>query len=400
MRILAASDIHLGRIPSLPGAREGLTGRSAWEAVVQCALDQRVDALLLAGDVVEQDNAWFEAYGALLKGLDRLQAAGIRVIAVAGNHDAQVFPRLAQDSGALTLLGRGGRWEAMDLGPLRIVGWSFPERAHLGNPLASFPGEALTQGRAFLGLLHCDLDGAAGSRYAPVPARDLEATGAQRWVLGHVHRGESRAHGRAFYCGSTFALDPGEEGEHGAWLLEVDAQGQVAEPVRIPLCPWRFTTLTVDVDQTRTLEEVQERLAAGLQGLSLAGGGAATVYCSLELRGACALSGSLGGLLRDRVGELEVAFEAVTVRPTNRVTDGTDPLLDLAVLAQDGGIQGSLARLLLQAQVAEGPIGELPDLLSRVLRLHPAGQTAAEARATLALAARRLLMAIHAQKEG
>ena len=409
-RILAASDIHIGRIPSLPDTGAGVNGRSAWEAVVRCALDRRVDALLLAGDVVEQANAWFEAYGALLEGLERLAAAGIRVIAVAGNHDAQVLPRLARDTGALTLLGQGGGWEATDLGPLRIVGWSFPERVHLGNPLASFPGKTLTEGRPFLGLLHCDLDGPAGSRYAPVPGRDLEAAGAERWVLGHVHKGGALARGRAFYCGSAYALDAGEEGEHGAWLLRVDAYGHVAEPERIPLSPWRFATLPVDVDGTATVEEAQDRIAAALQAAALdaAGAlesaaldaaGASTLYCSLRFEGACGLSGSLGGLLREGLGDLDLERAGVRVRPTGRILDATDPLLDLESLARERGILGSLARLLLQVQDPQGAIPELPEVLGRVLRLHPGGDAPEEeVRATLALAVRRLLLAVHAQE--
>jgi DNA repair exonuclease SbcCD nuclease subunit len=53
MKILACSDIHLGRICGVEG--DDLTGSSAWEAVVETAIAQQVDALVLAGDIVDKD---------------------------------------------------------------------------------------------------------------------------------------------------------------------------------------------------------------------------------------------------------------------------------------------------------------------------------------------------------
>ena len=51
----------------------------------------------LAGDLVERDNALFEAYGPLATGVRRLVERGIVVAAVAGNHDTMALPRLAAE---------------------------------------------------------------------------------------------------------------------------------------------------------------------------------------------------------------------------------------------------------------------------------------------------------------
>ena len=404
MRLLAASDLHIGRIPSLPDQSHAVTGCSAWEALIQCALDYKVDALLLAGDVVQADNAWLEAFGALLPGLARLKEAGIQVVAVAGNHDAEVFPRVGQYSDAMIILGQQGRWESYDLGRVRITGWSFPGSSHTGNPLRTFPAGPLPPGFAHLGLLHCDLDAPAGSPYAPVASAELQAAPVDLWVLGHIHKGGPQAGAKAVYCGSPVALHLAEEGPHGAWLLEVDAHGHVAAPVRVALSPWDFRTLRVDLDQVTTRKDALERISAAMLGaiLEQPAPPLVTLYCSLHLPGDCALSGSLETELRadlERAGELVI--NGVKAKATLRIHDATNPLLDLDALATEHSLEGSLARLILQARDPEAPLDELPDLVSRVLRLNPQHPVRPElAREWVSLAARRLLTAVHSQKRG
>ena len=89
MKLLAVGDIHLGRTPSrLPPeladrARE-LGPAEAWRRAVNAAIAAEVGAVLLAGDVVERDDDFFEAYRELSQGVKRLTDAGIAVIGVAG----------------------------------------------------------------------------------------------------------------------------------------------------------------------------------------------------------------------------------------------------------------------------------------------------------------------------
>ena len=244
MKILACADIHIGRIPSVPG-RTGISGRSAWEAVVDKAIELKVDALVLAGDVVEYDNAWFEAYGALIKGLGKLASTGIKVFAVAGNHDAEVFARIAAKSDDIRLLGMNGTWEKVEFQEVTILGWSFPKPNCLSNPFDSFPSEMKAISGPVLGLLHCDLNGAkANSHYAPVPEDVLKNSTVPLWVLGHIHKPILDQEQGYFYCGSPFSLDSGEQGAHGIWLLE-NTNGRNWNRTFIPLSPWRFDVCTV-----------------------------------------------------------------------------------------------------------------------------------------------------------
>jgi hypothetical protein len=68
MRLLAVGDIHLGVRPSrlpeeLQELARSLGPAEAWRRTVEVAVERHVDAVLLAGDVVDRDDDFFEAIG-------------------------------------------------------------------------------------------------------------------------------------------------------------------------------------------------------------------------------------------------------------------------------------------------------------------------------------------------
>src|SRR5690606_13045139 len=180
VKILCTGDVHIGRSSTRfrgdPDAR-ALSCAGAWSLIVDRAIAERVDLVAVSGDLVDRANRSFEAYGPLERGLERLKEAGIRTVAVAGNHDFDVLPGLVTTIGDayFRLLGADGRWERLTLSrdgaTIHLDGWSFPREHHPGNPLTGYdlpdPG-----GAAVLGLLHCDVDQTA-SRYAPVALAEL-----------------------------------------------------------------------------------------------------------------------------------------------------------------------------------------------------------------------------------
>ena len=147
--ILAIGDVHLGTkcsgVPDVVSSwgiyPEELTPAAALKLSADFAIEQEVDAVLFAGDVVESTNARFEAMPPLEACVQRLLDAGIEVIAVAGNHDVEALPRLASLLDGFTLLGAGGRWESRAITKNKalvaeIIGWSFGERFVRQSPVA------------------------------------------------------------------------------------------------------------------------------------------------------------------------------------------------------------------------------------------------------------------------
>lgn len=273
MKLLAVGDIHLGRRPSrLPedlasSARE-LSPSAAWQRTVKFAVEERVDAVLIAGDVVESEKDFFEGFRELKSGVDRLTAADIQVIAVAGNHDVLVLPRLAdlfEDGSGFKLLGRGGKWESWPIGEaVTIWGWSFPQASVTRSPLvgADFKGGSGVQ----IGLLHCDRD-QTRSPYAPVSSRELKSSAIDNWLLGHIHQPDALgADALCGYLGCLSGMDPGEPGPRGPWLLGIKG-GRVREVEQIPLAPLRWERVQVDVSQLEDPTNIQSLIIANTKEL-------------------------------------------------------------------------------------------------------------------------------------
>ena len=352
MRIIACSDIHLGRIPSV-GAIPGLTGHSAWDSIVGKAVDLHVDALVLAGDVVEKDNAWFEAYGPLVRGLETLHKSGIEVFAVAGNHDAKVFPRLAKEGEHIHMLGLNGEWEQVDHDGVRFVGWSFKDSACTANPLDSFDRGCTDFDGPILGLLHCDVDGPLmASRYAPVASSQFSSTGIPLWVLGHIHAKRQFNDRSCFYCGSPFALDSSETGEHGIWLLETVGEQSWKDPVFIPLSPWLFCDCEVDLEGIVSSGDLMGYIGKALRDTASetnASGFFGDLYCRLVFIGAVPAKFDLKKALPlSDLQNLEIPLEqGYSVHVQSSFVDNTVVAVDLESLSVGVGPIALLARQLL-----------------------------------------------------
>ncbi len=250
-RILFVGDMHLGRpAGGLPAelAAAGLGPAAALDRVVDAAREHEVHAVAFAGDLVDGANALFEAYGLLEAMVEKLAAAGVSVVAVAGNHDTRTLPRLADQLGErFCLLGAGGTWSSFLIPgdaplPVRLVGWSFPHPRYDRSPLED-PPPAPREAEITLGLLHADLDGGS-SPYAPVAGADLRSVGYRLWFLGHIHRPDPLQDDAPGYLGSLSPLDPTETGVHGPVLVTVDRQAQLRAE-RLPLAPlrWEHTDL-------------------------------------------------------------------------------------------------------------------------------------------------------------
>ena len=278
--MLAIGDVHLGTSPSgLPGGvaswgvdPDELTPAAALGLAVDFAIAEGVDAVLFAGDVVESTNARFEAMPPLEDGLRRLFEAGIEVIAVAGNHDVEALPRLASLLDGFTLLGACGKWESRTVTKneepvAEIVGWSFGERRVRESPVAALlanPPARLPVPVPRIGLLHADLDASGGS-YAPIRQVELNDTGYDAWLLGHIHKPSTdrlSAPGGgppSGYLGSLVGLDPSETGPHGPWTLRVCDDGGI-QLEHVPLAPLRWENISIPVGGLEHPDDVGDRL--------------------------------------------------------------------------------------------------------------------------------------------
>ncbi|WP_250283850.1 metallophosphoesterase family protein, partial [Frankia sp. CiP1_Cm_nod2] len=182
MRLVHAADIHLDS-PLRGLARlddDDLAHllrqatRRALENLVAFTVDQRADALLLAGDIYDGNWRDYATGRCFVDQMARLDDAGIPVFMISGNHDAESeITRALVLPPNVTVFGSEapGTQVHDDLG-LAVHGQSYPTRAVLDNLVRAYPDPI--RGLVNVGLLHTAVSGADGhAPYAPCTPEDL-----------------------------------------------------------------------------------------------------------------------------------------------------------------------------------------------------------------------------------
>lgn len=362
-RILCAADIHLGRrLLRLPEGIDDLAQapKHAWNTLVEFTINraEEIDALVLAGDIFDNEHNLYEVMGVFEKGARKILEAKIPIVAVAGNHDGKILEKSMKRIGSpdFHLLGREGRWESVVL-PLkgqevRFLGWSFPGGSYNSNPLKDFPVQEPSP--LTIAVLHCDVGGGKQSIYAPVELGQLVALPVQAWVLGHVHIGAIlAANPLTFYCGSLQGLDPSECGPRGATLLEVERSGKITKEI-LPLGQLLFYQHSVDISSI-PFSSLDQHLSREIQSaLKTLPPSVKAVMCRFLLKGRSpshaklsSFSQEIEGSFLTQVGETAAPcfIESIAVRCT--------PSLDLASLARGRDLPALLATLLLSLDQGE-----------------------------------------------
>ncbi|MDQ2689853.1 MAG: DNA repair exonuclease, partial [Chloroflexota bacterium] len=226
----------------------------AWRAVVRTALDERVDFVVVAGDVFEVASPTLRGQTRFRDGLAELAAAGIPSFVVHGNHDpldgrtwapSLAFPdvvhRFGTAPGEWAPVIRDGREIA------RIHGRSYARSSVTENYAAAFRADRSAP--FSIGLLHTNVGDRPGhGNYAPCSVDDLRASGMDYWALGHIHQpGQVLADPPAYYCGIPQGRDPGELGARGCYVVEVDAARRVTPSfVATDLVRWQPIDVPID----------------------------------------------------------------------------------------------------------------------------------------------------------
>ena len=272
MRFIHASDLHidsplrgLDRYDGAPVERLRNATRSALERLVDRAIAERVDFLLLAGDIYDRDWQDFHT-GLFFRGqMVRLERAGIRCFIVQGNHDAQgvISRQLTLPTNVTVFSSRAAHTIRLDDLSVAIHGRSFPEREVNEDLVPSYPSPV--PGCFNIGLLHTSLTGRVGhDTYAPTDLPTLVAKGYDYWALGHVHAREVlNERPRIVFCGNLQGRHAKETDAKGCELVTVEAGRVEAEFIALDVVRW--SQLSVPLDGVDRLESLSEAFARVLE---------------------------------------------------------------------------------------------------------------------------------------
>ena len=232
-----------------PAGRIRDASRQALANLVTLAEERQVAFVLLAGDLYDGDWKDWRTGQFLAQQLARLTRAGIEVIAISGNHDAeQVLTKKLSIPGMM----RAARPETRRLRsvPVAVHGQSFATPAVTDNLALAYPEPV--DGLFNIGLLHTACGSTAHDNYAPCSVADLTRRGYDYWALGHVHT-------RSVLSEDPWVVFPGniqgrhvkEEGSKGATLVTVDGRRVLLEHQALDVLRW----LRLDVDGKRIAKD-------------------------------------------------------------------------------------------------------------------------------------------------
>jgi DNA repair exonuclease SbcCD nuclease subunit len=301
MKFLHAADLHLDsplrgleRYAEAPAeAIRGAT-RRAFENLVALAIEEAVGFVLLAGDLYDGDWKDYNT-GLFFTGqMARLQAAGIRVLVIAGNHDAasQITKALRPPSNVHLFSTRAPETRVLEPLGVAVHGQGFASRAVTDDLSRAYPPPRTDLFN--IGLLHTSLDGRPGHEpYAPCTLDGLRSRGYQYWALGHVHQHEIVAREPwIVFPGITQGRHARETGPKGCCLVEVE-NGQVQGVTHHSLDLVRWTDCPVDLTDAATTAEVYDRVSRALAGVAEGAAGGRLAAVRLRLRGPCAVHAGL-----------------------------------------------------------------------------------------------------------
>jgi DNA repair exonuclease SbcCD nuclease subunit len=378
MRILHLADLHLdtsfaGRSPRIR-ARLREAVRQSLERAVELALDEQVQAFLIAGDLFDGTRLSFESEQLLVRQLRRLTEAGIVVIYATGNHDPGASGRSRRSipwPEGMTVVGDGTpRRMAVRDAEGAVVGWvtaaGHASARETRDLAAAFPkpvGE-LPQ----VALLHSQVVGSRDSEghepYAPTTVQVLEAAGYDYWALGHVHLRQALCDfPGVHYAGNPQGRTPRESGPKGVLLVDV-AHGFTPQVEFRPIAPVRWEDLVLEDPDAESLESLLRLVRSRwTETREMDPDPDAEWMVRVVVRGSTPLWREFGreedcrhlaGELEALLGVLEVRIEVRGVHPPVDVEQhrGREDTLGLALRLVDEASRGELESLGIDLELA------------------------------------------------
>ncbi|WP_066174228.1 metallophosphoesterase family protein [Bacillus marinisedimentorum] len=241
LRFIHAADLHLDSpfkgLRSLPaGLFEKMEDSTytALKRLADTAIRERVDFVLIAGDVFDNENRSLQAQLRFNREMSRVAREGIDVYIMHGNHDhfsgtmnelswpdnVHFFP-----PGKVKMLP----FYKKDLLVAGLYGFSYQERAATENMTGYYRKEP---GPLYhIGVLHGSEETSEGhSRYAPFKTSELVEKDFDYWALGHIHkRSRLSTHPPIIYPGNLQGRHRKESGEKGFYLVEMQGPEEAAE---------------------------------------------------------------------------------------------------------------------------------------------------------------------------
>lgn len=356
VRFLHTADIHLDSPLRGLAGHEGRAAerirtatRQALVAVVDLAIAEQVDGVVIAGDLYDGDWPDFNTGLFFVGQMGRLLRAAIPVYLLYGNHDAasQITKSLNLPDNVYVFGSRKPQTFQLHGRNVALHGQSFPQRDMTDNLASRYPPPIA--GMFNIGVLHTGLGGMGGhANYAPCGVDQLANHGYDYWALGHVHKRQVvQKRPPIVFPGNVQGRHVRETGAKGVYMVTV-TDGEVTSLDFHPCDVVRWCEQIVPVEQAGSMAAVANAMGRVLTAAVTAEADGRLLVCRLRLQGRCHLHGLLPGceeqlLAEARAAALQLGDDVVWVE---KVVPATTPPASLAEQALRQDAVGALQQML------------------------------------------------------
>lgn len=261
MKFIHAADLHLDspfeglqRLPKALWQQIHEAPFNATKTMVNDAIEQKVDFVLLVGDLFDRETQSIQAQVFLNEQLQRLVDAGIAVFVSFGNHDYLTEDRQLVLPDGVDVFGGDVTTKILttaDHTRVAISGFSYTDRWLEQDVVPKFPERGTVDFQ--IGMLHGAMKQGSTNHYAPFTVSELSATHYDYWALGHIHKPDVLSEQPpVIYAGTIQGRHKLETGEHGYQLVTMQGNNLQRQFVPVDQVRWSSLTLPVNEDTTDT----------------------------------------------------------------------------------------------------------------------------------------------------
>ncbi|MBD7895419.1 DNA repair exonuclease [Limosilactobacillus sp. Sa3CUN2] len=258
MKFIHTADLHLDSpfrgladMPTQIWQKIHRSTFTAFERIVDNAIKEQVDFVLIVGDIYDRDHHSAEAEDFFVRQCQRLNEHQIPVYLSYGNHDYQIVSEgvtsLPQN---VHVFGNQVETKTLTLSnkeTVSITGFSYGKRWLSADQVSGFPSKATTDWH--IGMLHGALaqNNSEQDHYAPFTVAELLQKNYDYWALGHIHKHQVlNDNPPVVYPGDPQGRHKNEDGQHGYYLVQSDLSKLKAEFKAIAPIEWCTVNANLD----------------------------------------------------------------------------------------------------------------------------------------------------------
>ncbi|WP_147533110.1 metallophosphoesterase family protein [Bacillus marasmi] len=233
---------------------------TAFQKLIDAAIQHQVDFVILAGDIFDGENRSIRAQSRFRNQIDRLALHQIPVFIIYGNHDhldgkwarmslpenAFVFPATVE---VKTI-------QCENATTVSLYGFSYPHRHVHERRIVEYQKTGLAD--FHIGILHGHYEGSSDhGKYAPFQLTDLLEKQFDYWALGHIHKRAELSHEPPIiYPGNIQGRHRKEVGQKGCYLATLtDTEKQLNF---ISLSDIIWDEIEIDVSQVESIADLYQ----------------------------------------------------------------------------------------------------------------------------------------------